>query len=71
MTMHGYNPGLLKNSPSCWVGEHMIRWRPARQMMLMPKARMGQPEEIAEAAVFLCSDCAAYMTGQTMIIDGA
>jgi NAD(P)-dependent dehydrogenase (short-subunit alcohol dehydrogenase family) len=73
MTMHGYNPGLPKNSPSYWVGVQMMRWRPARQMMLkmlMPMARMGHPEEIAEAAVFLCSDRAAYMTGQTMTIDG-
>jgi NAD(P)-dependent dehydrogenase (short-subunit alcohol dehydrogenase family) len=73
MTMHGYNPGLPKNSPSYWVGERMMRWRPTRQMMLnmlMPMARMGQPEEIAEAAVFLCSERAAYMTGQTMTIDG-
>jgi NAD(P)-dependent dehydrogenase (short-subunit alcohol dehydrogenase family) len=73
MSMHGYNPGLPENSVSFWIGERIIRWRPAREMMLKfltPMARLGKPEEIAEAAVFLCSDRAAYMTGQTMTIDG-
>lgn len=32
--------------------------------------RMGQPDEIAQAIVFLLSDKSAYMTGQTMRIDG-
>ncbi len=32
--------------------------------------RWGQPEEIAGAAVFLCSPAASYITGQTLAIDG-
>lgn len=32
--------------------------------------RMGQPEEIADAVVFLCSDGASFITGQPLIIDG-
>ena len=35
-----------------------------------PMGRLGQPEEIAEAAVYLGSDEAKFVTGQTMIIDG-
>ncbi len=35
-----------------------------------PLARHGQPGEIAGAALFLASDAASYMTGQTMVIDG-
>ncbi len=35
-----------------------------------PLGRHGQPEEIAGAAVYLLSDAAAFMTGQTMTIDG-
>src|SRR5713226_5189587 len=36
----------------------------------IPAGRMGRPEEIAGLAVFLASDKAAYMTGQTVHING-
>ncbi|HRK02187.1 MAG TPA: SDR family oxidoreductase [Oligoflexia bacterium] len=35
-----------------------------------PMGRVGLPEEIANAVLWLCSDSASYMTGQTMTIDG-
>ena len=35
-----------------------------------PMGRMGQPVEIAALAVYLASDASAYMTGQTLAIDG-
>ncbi len=31
---------------------------------------MGRPEEVAEAAVYLASDAAEYVTGATFVIDG-
>ena len=36
----------------------------------MPMRRIGQPDEIAAAAVWLCSDDAAFITGTTLVIDG-
>jgi glucose 1-dehydrogenase len=36
----------------------------------IPLRRMGQPEEIAELAIYLASDAAAYVTGSTFFIDG-
>ena len=36
----------------------------------IPLARMGQPEDIAGAVVFLASEQASYITGQTIIVDG-
>jgi glucose 1-dehydrogenase len=36
----------------------------------IPLDRMGQPEEVAELAIYLASDAAAYVTGSTYVIDG-
>jgi NAD(P)-dependent dehydrogenase (short-subunit alcohol dehydrogenase family) len=35
-----------------------------------PMGRVGAPEEIAEAVVWLCSDAASFVTGHTMTVDG-
>jgi NAD(P)-dependent dehydrogenase (short-subunit alcohol dehydrogenase family) len=35
-----------------------------------PIGRIGQPEEIADVAVFLCSDKASFITGQALAADG-
>jgi 3-oxoacyl-[acyl-carrier protein] reductase len=39
-------------------------------MSQIPLARLGQPKDIAKAVRFLASDDAAYMTGQTLHVDG-
>jgi NAD(P)-dependent dehydrogenase (short-subunit alcohol dehydrogenase family) len=36
----------------------------------VPVGRVGQPQEVADAAVWLCSDAAAFVTGTTLVIDG-
>ena len=35
-----------------------------------PMGRVGTPEEIAEAVVWLCSDAASFVTGHAMTVDG-
>ncbi len=39
-------------------------------MSLVPYQRIGEPEAIATAAVFLASDMADYITGTSLFIDG-
>lgn len=42
----------------------------AALMKLVPYKRIGEPEDIAQAAVFLVSDMADYITGVTLFVDG-
>ena len=42
----------------------------ARIIAREPIGRVGQPEEVAEAVVWLCSDAASFVTGHTMTVDG-
>lgn len=48
------------------LGDQIIKAIEARE----PVGRMGQPEEIAEAVVWLCSDAASFVTGTAMSVDG-
>ncbi|HEX3035603.1 MAG TPA: SDR family oxidoreductase [Thermodesulfobacteriota bacterium] len=44
----------------------------ARQQFasMHPIGRMGKPEEIADAVIYLCSDRASFITGQSLTVDG-
>jgi NAD(P)-dependent dehydrogenase (short-subunit alcohol dehydrogenase family) len=41
-----------------------------RTLNVIPMHRMAEPEEVAEAVVWLCSDAASFVTGHVMPIDG-
>jgi NAD(P)-dependent dehydrogenase (short-subunit alcohol dehydrogenase family) len=61
-------PGLIATS---WAKD-ILSNEPAhqRRMSLTPLRRIGQPWEVAAAALFLASAGAAFITGQTLVIDG-
>jgi NAD(P)-dependent dehydrogenase (short-subunit alcohol dehydrogenase family) len=42
----------------------------AERLRLIPLHRIGEPEDIADAVLFLASPRAAYLTGQTVTVDG-
>ena len=42
----------------------------ADMLRQIPLGRFGEPEEIANVILFLCSDLASYLTGQTLHANG-
>ena len=53
--------------------ESIIAGNPERERQIIaeePVGRMGTPEEVAEAVVWLCSDAASFVTGHSMAVDG-
>lgn len=59
-------PGLMDTA----IGRAASRGRPSRAATPIPLGRQGTGWETAYAALFLLSDEAAYITGQTLIVDG-
>lgn len=40
-------------------------------MALNPMGRMGKPEEVADACVFLASERASFISGTNLVVDGS
>ena len=59
-------PGFVDTDMTADLPEEMR----AKAIEAIPLGRMGAPQDIAGAAAFLASDQAAYITGQTLIVDG-
>jgi NAD(P)-dependent dehydrogenase (short-subunit alcohol dehydrogenase family) len=59
-------PGLVKTDMA------RALWEPneARMASHVPLKRLGEPDDIARAAVFLASDAAGWITGSTLVVDG-
>jgi NAD(P)-dependent dehydrogenase (short-subunit alcohol dehydrogenase family) len=60
------NPGYIKTP----MTDEMMKTRYDEIMAKVPVRRLGTPEEIAEAVVWLCSDRASFMTGASQLVDG-
>jgi NAD(P)-dependent dehydrogenase (short-subunit alcohol dehydrogenase family) len=56
----GMNESLMATSPEII----------AKMDDKVPMGRIGEPEEVAAAAIFLCSDAASYITGAALPVDG-
>jgi NAD(P)-dependent dehydrogenase (short-subunit alcohol dehydrogenase family) len=59
-------PGIIRTdfSRALWeADEELVAAR-------TPMKRVGEPDDIASAALFLVSDGASWITGQTLVVDG-
>ena len=61
-------PGLVKTDFARALWEDPDRLK--RVLRTYPLGRLGEPDDIAGAAVFLASRAGAWMTGQTLVLDG-
>lgn len=62
-------PGVIRTA----MVERVIAENPAAEQQFTastPLGRLGKPEEIAEAVVWLCSEAASFVTGQAIAVDG-
>lgn len=61
-------PGMIRTNltrPLLGLPDEVERYR-----RTTPAGRIGDPEDIADVVVFLCSDLARFITGQTLVVDG-
>ena len=64
--VNGLAPGLVKTELA------RALWEPGEESIArrLPLRRLGEPADIANAALFLCSEASSWITGHTLVIDG-
>ena len=66
VTVNAVAPGFIESQMTKALGEAIVGEVKKR----VPAKRLGRPEEIADAVLFVASRAASYMTGQVLTIDG-
>ena len=68
VTVNAIAPGVFRTA----LNQDMLDNTPRGEELLMrtPMGRFGQTEELIGAAVYLASDAASFVTGQTLVVDG-
>ena len=63
VTVNVLAPGYIETDMTAELAQDQV-------LAQIPAGRFGKPEEVAAAAVFLCTDAAAYITGAVLNING-
>ncbi len=67
--VNSVSPGMIRTA----LTEPLLKFLPherQRYERTTPLGRIGEPEDIADVVVFLCSDLARFITGQNIVADG-
>jgi NAD(P)-dependent dehydrogenase (short-subunit alcohol dehydrogenase family) len=63
------SPGMIRTA----MTEPLLQYFPDRldhYEQVTPMGRIGEPDDVADVVVFLCSDLARFITGQNLVVDG-
>lgn len=66
ITVNAVAPGVINTEMGDSIPEENKKW----MLTQVPLGRFGEPEEIANVVLFLASDLASYVTGQTIHVNG-
>lgn len=66
ITVNSIAPGIINTEMSATIPEDVM----GKILENIPLKRLGYPEEVAKLVIFLCSEDASYITGQTISING-
>jgi NAD(P)-dependent dehydrogenase (short-subunit alcohol dehydrogenase family) len=67
--VNAVSPGMVRTA----LTDPLLRYFPdqvERYERTTPAGRIGDPEDIADVVVFLCSELARFITGQNLVVDG-
>lgn len=67
ITVNTVAPGFIQTD----MTDELTEEQKAATLANVPAGRLGQPEEIAAAVIYLASDAAAYVSGETLHVNGA
>ena len=66
VTVNSVSPGYIRTAMTAAIPEAMQE----KVLSLVPVGRIGEPADVAQAVVFLCSEQAGYLTGVNLPVNG-
>ncbi|MFH1923642.1 MAG: SDR family oxidoreductase, partial [Planctomycetota bacterium] len=66
ITVNAVAPGFIATDMSAALGEEVIE----EIKKQTPLGRLGEPQDVADAVLFLASEAAAFITGHVLVVDG-
>jgi NAD(P)-dependent dehydrogenase (short-subunit alcohol dehydrogenase family) len=71
INVNAVNGGLIDTESCAYFYERVVGMAPMESVLSkIPKGRMGSPQEVADTIAFLLAPESAYITGQTICVDG-